>query len=310
MFQYQEIFLAAAVIVIVGIGAVGVMLIRRGRRAAEEEAFWAAQGGAPAEAHEPVAPASAPALDASYGAALPAVQLDYLQGVEQLLAEWRAKHEPASADDSLEAAQSSQGARRSEDELAVAEAPTEDVRSCAMILADPLGAVILDMLEGKGKLAGAELKRLESFRPDRIDSAAQAFRLPTRLQGDENAALRLAQIQLYAATLRLHSKWSAQASSGIGGEGEAAYSSRDFRLKMARDIMNLPADDRAAVVGLLLGGLLGSPGSTPELKRAVIDTLEHLRSAVLPGILLGCLDDPDSGVREYALSAADRLLEG
>ena len=74
--------------------------------------------------------------------------------------------------------------------------------------------------------------------------------------------------------------------------------------------MDLPAPDRAEVIGFLLGGLLSSPGSTPELKRAVIGTLEHLRSAALVDVLLNCLDDPDPIVQEYALAAADRLLDG
>jgi hypothetical protein len=60
----------------------------------------------------------------------------------------------------------------------------------------------------------------------------------------------------------------------------------------------------------LLGGLLSTPGSTPQLKRAVIDTLEHLRSAALTNVLLDCLDDPDPIVQEYALAAAERVLDG
>ena len=89
---------------------------------------------------------------------------------------------------------------------------------------------------------------------------------------------------------------------------DVPFSARDFKLKMARDIMTLPASDRSEVIGFLLGGLLGSNGSSPELKRAVIDTLEHLHSAALVNVLLDCLDDPDPIVQDYALAAADRLL--
>ena len=176
------------------------------------------------------------------------------------------------------------------------------------MLADPLGVVILDMLDGTGKLSGQELKRLEVFRPERIELATRTMELPPRLENDEDGVLRLAQIQLYAATLELRAKWASQMSRP-GTLPDVPFSARDFKLKMARDIMALPNSDRSEVIGFLLGGLLASNGSSPELKRAVIDTLEHLRSAALVNVLLDCLDDPDPIVQEYALAAADRLLE-
>ncbi len=176
------------------------------------------------------------------------------------------------------------------------------------LLADPLGVVILDMLDGDGKLSGQELKRLEVFRPERIESATKTMELPPQLENDEGVVLRLAQIQLYAATLELRAKWASQISRP-DNLPDVPFSARDFKLKMARDIMALPKSDRSEVIGFLLGGLLASNGSSPELKRAVIDTLEHLHSATLVNVLLDCLDDPDPIVQEYALAAADRLLE-
>ena len=107
--------------------------------------------------------------------------------------------------------------------------------------------------------------------------------------------------------MKLRSKWSAQASGD--GNGDKPFSAHDFKLKIAHDIMDLPTPDRSEVIGFLLGGLLSSRGSSTELKRAVIDTLEHLHSAALTNVLLDCLDDPDPIVQEYALAAADRLLE-
>ena len=396
MLHYQYIYLAVAVIVIIGIGVLGVLLIRRGRKAVEEEKFAAAPQevrpeagsalaadepvvwnqpvgstwGAPesetaadvesgltgvgalltgkpdvpaAAAQEPALPPS-PSTDSALIGAAPA-QPNYLEGVEQLLTEWRAKHElAASGAIPPEQADAPRDEKHPAEEVVAAEAPAEErlpetahenagieplasedfrrvpargftawrgavATSDAMVLVDPLGAIILDMIEGQGRLGGAELKRLDVFRPERIDLAVQTFHIPARLQADEDAVLRLAQIELYAATLELRSKWSAQISHRGEGVGDAPLSARDFRLKIARDILDLPAPDRAEVIGFLLGGLLSSPGSTLELKRAVIDTLEHLRSASLANVLLDCLDDPDPIVQEYALAAADRLLE-
>jgi hypothetical protein len=182
-----------------------------------------------------------------------------------------------------------------------------DLTTHALLL-DPLGVVLLDMVDGTGRLSAAELKRLEVFRPGHIELAARSVQLPTRLQSDEDAGMRLAQIQLYAASLELRAKWAAQAGQGDRSL-ESPYSARDFKLKIARDIMQLPPSDRAEVIGYLLGGLLSSPGSSTPLKRAIIDTLEQLRSAALANVLLDCLDDPDPIIQEYALAAADRLLD-
>ena len=245
------------------------------------------------------------------------------------MAEWRTKHELAAAPCALSdepcptaqaaaaglpAAEPSQAASAespADSEGAADERPwSVPAAAQSMVLADPLGTVILDLLDGQGRLTGAELKRLDVFRPERIGLSVQTLQLPPRLQGDDGVALRLAQIQLYAATLELRSKWTVQMRRRTDEAGEAPYSARDFRLKIARDIMDLPAPDRSEVIGFLLGGLLGNPGSTPELKRAVIDTLEHLRSASLVNVLLDCLDDPDPIVQDYALAAADRLLDG
>jgi hypothetical protein len=182
--------------------------------------------------------------------------------------------------------------------------------AASALLADPLGVVVLDMAEGKGRLTGQELKRLEIFRPERIELAVDTLDLPPRLEKDEEALMRLAQMKLYAATLELRSKWAAQIPRAADGRlPDAPLTARDFKLKIARDIMALPTSDRSEVIGFLLGGLLSSNGSGADLKRAVIDTLEHLQSAALVNVLLDCLDDPDPIVQEYALAAADRLLE-
>ena len=46
----------------------------------------------------------------------------------------------------------------------------------------------------------------------------------------------------------------------------------------------------------------------PGLKRAIIDTLEHVSNPASLEVLRQCLDDPDPEIQLYALEAADRLL--
>jgi HEAT repeat protein len=46
----------------------------------------------------------------------------------------------------------------------------------------------------------------------------------------------------------------------------------------------------------------------PNLKRTVIDTLEHIGSPAALEVLRQCLDDPDPEIQIHALDAADRLL--
>jgi hypothetical protein len=262
------IYLAAAVIVIIGIGAAGIVLVRRRARAIEEirlEALGAEMAG-----ETPLGPKSDAAPEPAREPA----------------------PEPAPVDVPLS--------------VPVAQTPAA---AEGMMLIDPLGTVILDLVDGRDKLTMVELKRLDVFRPDRIESAIQSIQFPPRLLADEEAAFRLAQIQLYAASLGLRAKWSAS-SRRIADAKDSPLTTREFKLKIARDILDLPASDRSEIVGYLLGGLLGSPGSSTPLKRAIVDTLEHLRSAALVNVLLDCLDDPDPIIREYALAAADRLLDG
>jgi hypothetical protein len=295
----QSIILPVAVIAIILIGVLGVVLMRRGRRAADEFMFAAPPEDVAAVAGESpviepeVATQADPRTRSSPGVDSPPMAVP---------------EAPAYAATYVAPAA---GQVLSVPETAGYIPPGGDpIATQAKILVDPLGTVILDMVDGRDRLTGAELKRLDVFRPERIELAVKTLELPPRLRDDEDAVLRAAQIQLYAATLALRSKWSATMSRGKDGASDVPYSARDFKLKMARDIMELPAPDRSEVIGFLLGGLLNSPGSTPDLKRAVIDTVEHLHSASLANVLLDCLDDPDPIVQEYALAAADRLLDG
>jgi hypothetical protein len=311
------IYVAAAVIVIVGTGLAGIMLIRRGRRhlkAAqfEEDAKDAARFEPrwETESDEITEPAATPPYFAEPGP-VDAEPDYYSRGGEQLLTEWRTKEFAALSAVSQPGEESPAEPAPAIPQMAPAacEAAGCAVPPMAPALVDPLGMVVLDLLEGKGKLTPAELKRLDVFRPERIGLAAQTVQTPLYLHHDEDAALRLAQIQLYAATLEMRAKWASQMYRRGGAIVDVPLTARDFKLKIARDILDLPPSDRSEVIGFLLGGLLSSPGSSRELKRAVIDTLEQLRSVVLTNVLLDCLDDPDPIVQEFALAAADRLLQ-
>ena len=46
----------------------------------------------------------------------------------------------------------------------------------------------------------------------------------------------------------------------------------------------------------------------PVLKRAIIDTLEHVSTPASLDILRECLEDTDPEIQMYALQAADRIL--
>jgi hypothetical protein len=176
-------------------------------------------------------------------------------------------------------------------------------------LSDPLSAVLVNMLSGPGKLTGSELKRLDVFRPERIKVALELVEPPAGVATQGDVVERRAQIELYASTMELRAKWATQMRHTTDSRiPQTPLSAYDFKLKMARDIMSLPAPDRTDVIAFLLGGLLQSHAA-PELKRAVMDTLDHLNTAVLVNVLLDCLDSPDPIVQEYALAAADRLLE-
>jgi hypothetical protein len=331
MLQYT--YLAVAALVIVGVGLLGFMIMRRARNAEQEELSRAmADGatvpeprvdGAPGERVPGAAPVSPPAQsiepeffdglvqpqEAAVGEAMPVLvgdpgdspEADVLQEIEQLLVQLQSGGQGAEI-----SARAASASRVGQDEPPASSAPVRPEPT-----SDPLKAVILDMIDGKGRLTGQELKRLDVFRPESIESATDTLELPARSRDDDGVLLRLSQIQLYAATLQIRSKWASQMLRPVRGVlEEMPLSARDLKLKMARDIIALPTSDRHEVTGYLLAGLLNEAASNPELKLALIETLEQLQSAVLATVLLDCLDDPDPIVQEFALAAADRLLDG
>jgi len=298
----EYIYLAVAVILVVGIAIVGVVMYRRDGDAGLEGMTHAEPG----EVAEEEDLAMATSDDVSMAEQPPAGAQDAAPG-------FAAAPPPAAAPSpafTTTAAVAAGAAFAATSPTSTTYAFTGNGSANSVILADPLGAVILNLVDGRGKLTGEDLKRLDVFRPERIELAAETVELPPRLAIDEEALLRLAQIKLYGATLELRARWAAQMLKVPGAQSDKPLTSREFKLKIARDIMDLPTPDRTEVIGYLLGGILSGNGHNPALKRAVIDTLENLKSAALVNVLLDCLDDPDPIIQDYALAAADRLLDG
>ena len=82
-------------------------------------------------------------------------------------------------------------------------------------------------------------------------------------------------------------------------------------VKTADELMALPPGERAEMVAFLqpseLAGVLKRTDD-PELKRAIIDTLENVSTPASLDVLRECLEDRDPEIQAYALQAADRIL--
>lgn len=82
-------------------------------------------------------------------------------------------------------------------------------------------------------------------------------------------------------------------------------------IKTADELFTLPAEEWADMVAFLEPAELSrvfERTDDPGLKKAIIDTLEHVSSPASLEVLRRCLDDPDPQIQLYALEAADRLL--
>lgn len=83
------------------------------------------------------------------------------------------------------------------------------------------------------------------------------------------------------------------------------------KIDTAEQLLALPASERVDMVAFLPPAeLVATFRATQdlELKKSVIDTLEHIGSPASLNALGNCFEDADSDVQVYALAAADRLL--
>jgi hypothetical protein len=94
-------------------------------------------------------------------------------------------------------------------------------------------------------------------------------------------------------------------------EKDTFFSSLGGKISTAEDLLALPATEQANMLVFLepaeLDKVFRAVGD-PELKKSVIDTLEHVGSPASLDVIHKCLDDPDPSVQVHALEAADRLL--
>jgi hypothetical protein len=84
-----------------------------------------------------------------------------------------------------------------------------------------------------------------------------------------------------------------------------------IHVETAEQLLALPPEERVDMTAFLEPSELAATfraTADPELKRAVIDTLEHIGSPASLTALGNCFDDPDGEIQRYALEAADRLL--
>ena len=84
-----------------------------------------------------------------------------------------------------------------------------------------------------------------------------------------------------------------------------------IKVETAEQLLALPTSERVDLVAFLPPAELVATFRAShdlELKKAVIDTLEHIGSPASLNALGNCFEDCDGDVQQYALAAADRLL--
>jgi hypothetical protein len=114
--------------------------------------------------------------------------------------------------------------------------------------------------------------------------------------------------------------------AGAASAGAAMTSAHDFfrddgpadplsrlsiKVETAEQLLALPPEERADMTAFLGPSELAATfraTEDPQLKKAVIDTLEHIGSPASLNALGNCFEDGDCDVQLYALQAADRLL--
>jgi len=92
---------------------------------------------------------------------------------------------------------------------------------------------------------------------------------------------------------------------------EQAAASWGKQVSTATDVMALPPNDRPDMLAFLPPAELSKVFKSTDdsnLKKAVIDTLEHVGNTASLDAIHESLDDPDPEVQLYALDAADRIL--
>jgi hypothetical protein len=106
-------------------------------------------------------------------------------------------------------------------------------------------------------------------------------------------------------------QWQTEGSPLFLAENDDSLRSLGETVKTSEDLLALRERDRPDMVAFLEPAELSKAfmaATDPELKKAIIDTLEHVSNPASLDVLRRCLDDPDPRIQLYALNAADRLL--
>jgi hypothetical protein len=106
-------------------------------------------------------------------------------------------------------------------------------------------------------------------------------------------------------------EWQPEGEPMFLDEPESSLSSLHVSIKTADELLALPERERPDMVAFLEPAELAKVfdgTNDPGLKKAIIDTLEHVSNPASLEVLRRCLDDPDPQIQLYALEAADRLL--
>ncbi len=96
-----------------------------------------------------------------------------------------------------------------------------------------------------------------------------------------------------------------------GATVDTVFTGLGTTITTADELLQLPSDEQAGMLAFISAAELGKAfrqTDQPDLKRAIVDTLEHIGNTAALDVIHDCLDDPDPEIQAYALDAADRLL--
>lgn len=188
--------------------------------------------------------------------------------------------------------------------------------------------IVQGLLSGQGDLTGAELRRLELLRQEKILEAADELEAGLHGRGNESERVRLTVIREHAHLL-LHGSDDLDVEQAAAPEQAAVIDHPDPVIGDAAtpDHLDPVIGDAVAIEPTLepvyengreLDALhslppaeLGRLFSTTDdktMKLSIIDALEDTAGPESISVLQACFDDEDPEVQLHALEAAERLL--
>lgn len=184
--------------------------------------------------------------------------------------------------------------------------PAEAVRSSG---ADPVAAVIADLLQGWGDLTAEDTNRLKIFRADKVAAAVAVAELPQNLKNSEHARARLSQLRHYASSLQEPSAAAPQTppsadQSETAEEERAAEASRGIAKS---DVLGTPSGAAVSWYGVPLEQK--SPAETAETDQTAAVSMTAADTSSQPAETAG--GEAGSGrVEIFADVFADEESEG